>query len=159
MSRNKDKKKGGRGKQRGRDRSNSARNSNKSTTIPIEKLRFTIGDNQAENYARLIEYLAEQVLEEYGRKMAYILENEKEYDLKEPKLQSVAAKDDEGKDITAEEKTRQTEENKMKYDSQLKEHSKELKEYTRNKERLCAVLLKKTSQLMRRPRFQGIQTI
>ena len=46
-----------------------------SSTIPIEKLRFTIGDNQAENYARLIEYLAEQVLEEYGRKMAYILEN------------------------------------------------------------------------------------
>ena len=67
MSRNKEKK-GGRGKQRGRERSNSARNSNKSTTIPIEKLRFTIGDNQAENYARLIEYLAEQVLEEYGRK-------------------------------------------------------------------------------------------
>ena len=121
MSRNKEKKKGGRGKQRGRERSSSTRNSNKSTTIPIENLWFTIGDNQAENYERLIEYLAEQVLEEYGRKMAYILKNEKEYDLKEPKLQIVAAKDDQGNDVSAEEKARQTEENKMKYDSQLKE--------------------------------------
>ena len=108
MSRNKEKKKGGRGKQRGREK--PARNSNhKSSTIPIEKLRFTIGDNQAENYARLIEYLAEQVLEEYGRKMAYILENEKEYDLKEPKLQVVASKGDEGKDITEEEKSESAE--------------------------------------------------
>ena len=81
--------------------------------------------------------------------MAYILENEKEYDQKEPKLQVVESKDNEGKDIKEEEKSRQTEENKMKYDSQLKEYNKELKEYTRNKECLSAVLLKKTSQLMR----------
>ena len=40
--------------------------------------------------------------------MAYILENEKEYDLKEPKLQVVATKDAQGKDVTEEEKTGKT---------------------------------------------------
>ena len=88
MSRNKEKKKGGWGKSRGHENKSTQNSGNKSSTIPIEKLRFTIGDNQAENYARLIEYLAEQVLEEYGRKMEFILKNEKEYDLKEPKLES-----------------------------------------------------------------------
>ena len=42
------------------------------------------------------------MLEEYGRKMAYILENEKEYNLKEPKLASVETIDVKGEDITEE---------------------------------------------------------
>ena len=74
------------GNQQGSTGGNSNRNKKKSSTIPIDKLKFAVGDSQAENVERLVEHLAKQALKDYGKKMAYILQNEAEYPMPAPKL-------------------------------------------------------------------------
>ena len=52
-----------------------------SSVIPIDKLKFAIGDNQGENIERLKKELIKTVQSELGAKMAQLLLTEQECDL------------------------------------------------------------------------------
>ena len=52
--------------------------------MPIDKLQFSTGDNQAENFTRLIKHLATKAQGKYGAPMAYILLNGEEYTFDKP---------------------------------------------------------------------------
>ncbi len=151
----------GRGRSRGRGSSTntagrggaqSSRGRGKSTTAPIDKLLHSAGENQAENHTRLAEHLATQALKDFGKPMAHVLLNEEEHDIPAPTLARVKASDIDSKlsdeDKTAE-KERKTEENKIVFETAMKEHNKDIKEYDRHKEKLCAILLKRTGESMK----------
>ena len=57
-------------------------------TVPIEKMRFMPGENQAENCQELIDHLANEVLGEkgMGSKIAYLLQEEEEHEFDKPSL-------------------------------------------------------------------------
>ena len=66
-----------RGRGSGRDNENED-GKNKKRQIPEEKLKFSIGANQAENYQRLKKYMVLQVQTKYGAHVASILLKESE---------------------------------------------------------------------------------
>ena len=75
----------------------SSKQANKKSggTIPIEKMRFMPGENQAENYQKLIDHLTNKVLGEkgMGSKIAYLLQEEKEHQFDKPSLKVHASSD------------------------------------------------------------------
>ena len=139
----------GRGYGSGRSSSNNNRNNKpkgkpKGPVIPIEKLKFTIGENQAENYTRLTQHMAEKANSSYGYKMAYIIENEKEYEFEVPTLQRATrgAAD-------SEERLTHTEELKLIFKEDHKRYKDDLQKYKENKQKLCSDILSKTSEGVR----------
>ena len=114
--------------------------------IPIEKLKFATGDNQAENYERLKKDLANKQLKDYGAAIAYMIKNEKEYDFdaKKPEMrlgtivlpsvptrEKILEKEREDKEITAD------------YEIEMKDHNAQVKLYKSNKQKVCAVIIEK----------------
>ena len=57
-------------------------------TVPIEKMRFMPGENQAENCQKLIDHLTNKVLGEkgMGSKTAHLLQEEEECEFDKPSL-------------------------------------------------------------------------
>ena len=78
-----------RSRSRGYDRKGSSKTNKKKSggAIPIEKLKFATGDNQAENFQRLKKHLAQEALGKFGASIAHILYDESEYTHDKPSLQ------------------------------------------------------------------------
>ena len=82
-----------RSRSRGYDNRKGSNQNNKSNkkksggAIPLEKLKFATGDNQAENFQRLKKHLAQEALGKFGASIAHILYDETEYTHDKPSLQ------------------------------------------------------------------------
>ena len=81
---------------RGKGKKNVKKDKNEASGIPIDKLQFSVGRNQIENYEKLIKHLANKAQNKCGAQMACILLNEQEYNFTVPTLETLDTIDEDG---------------------------------------------------------------
>ena len=122
----------------------SSKQANKKSggTVPIEKMRFMPGENQAENCQKLIDHLANKVLGEkgMGSKIAHLLQEEEECQFDKPSLK---VPDESKKDDPDCEK--QKREMELEFKEALSDLRKKKESHEEGKERLASVLCEKCS--------------
>ena len=127
-------------------RNEDSKGSGAKGTIPIEKLKFSTGDNQAENCQRLVGELAKTVQEKCGAKIAHTLLTESEFNFDEikPKMTlGTIVLSDKSTDEETLEKEREDKQIAADYTVAIKRHEDAVVKYNTDKEKLCALLLQK----------------
>ena len=142
----------GRGPGRGRGNNNNNNSGNNNSNkpqkgqIPDEKLKFSIGTNQAENYQRLKKYLVRQVQSKYGSHVASILLEEAETPVPMPQLQMAKLRLSDKP--SAEEKALVDHEQKQiekQFDHEMDAYEKKKSKIEFSKEKVCPMLIDKCS--------------
>ena len=112
--------------------------------IPVDKMRFVPGENQAENYQRLIEHPSNKVLgiSGMGSKIAHILREEEEFEFEKPKLKFPDASK---KEDAPEEHEQERRELEMEFKEALDYLRKKKETYEEGKEKLTSLLIDKCS--------------
>ena len=130
----------GRGHRSKKDSNTSKKynNNNKRPTIKDSDLKFLIGDQQAEKFDKIIKHLTAEAQKEYGYSITYVIEYRQEFDFDKPK-RKVSKSTDKG----VQEVEQQAYD--MIFSQELKVLMQKKDKYTRNKEKMCGIILKKMS--------------